>query len=378
MLLIQKSQSGRGWNKERSVKVMRFKRVKALVLAMAVAFTSVAGATAVLGTVQVAEASTGLAMNGNTIHGYPFSNSNFPVYNRTDGSKRKIGTCYGGSDWIIIHGVGIDGWSEIEYPISGGRTKRGYCLSSYLFANPDFSGDTGLVRSNITTYRKANCSVKYGTSTKNDNVFITGYSNGNTQILYKCTGYYKVAWIRGTYSVSNGYLVNGSGGNSNTNNASTYSVSGNLLTVNGVALTEYRIGSRYTSSRYATVNGKSVDMYGWQCCGFARYVAQKLYGCHDKNAPSKFRDVSGTVSAGNLNANKLKSLVTSAGVGAHVRTGGRNHSMVIIGVTNNNFTIVDANSDGKNTIRVKTYTWSEYMNCTYGKRGLLYIKKYVG
>ena len=107
-------------------------------------------------------------------------------------------------------------------------------------------------------------------------------------------------------------------------------------------------------------------------------MAQKLYGCHDKNAPSRFKDVSGTVSAGNLNANKLKSLVTSAGVGAHLRTGGSNHSMAIIGVTSDNFSIVDANSDGKNTIRVKTYTWSEYMNSTYGKRGLLYIKKYVG
>ena len=86
MLLIQKLQNVRGFNKERGAKVMRFKRVKAVVLAMAVTFTSVAGGTAIFGHAQVAEASTGLAMNGNTIHGYPFSNSNFPVYNRTDNS----------------------------------------------------------------------------------------------------------------------------------------------------------------------------------------------------------------------------------------------------------------------------------------------------
>lgn len=378
MLFIQNLRNYRRLHEERSVKVMRFKRAKSVAVAMVLAFTGIAGGTVAFGHAQVAEASTGLAMNGNTIHGYPFSNSNFPVYNRTDGSKQKIGTCYGSSDWIIIHGVGVDGWSDIEYPVSGGRTKRGYCLSSYLFANPDFSGNTGLVQSNITTYRKENCSVKYGTSTKNDNVFITGYSNGNTQILYKCTGYYKVAWIRGTYSISNGYLVSGGGSSANTNVASTYSISGNLLTVKGVPLTEYRIGSKYTNGRFATVNGKSVDMYGWQCCGFARYVLQKLYGCHDKNAPARFRDVSGTVSVGNLNAGRLKSLVTSAGVGAHMRTGGNSHSMVIIGVTNDNFTVVDANSDGRNTIRVKTYTWSGYMSSTYGKRGLLYIKKYVG
>lgn len=184
--------------------------------------------------------------------------------------------------------------------------------------------------------------------------------------------YLKYGITERRWANSNGYLPGGE------NNTKTYSVSGDLLTVNGVALTEYRIGSRYTSSRFARVNGKSVDMYGWQCCGFARYVAQKLYGCHDKNAPAKFRDVSGTVSARNLNADKLKSFVTSAGVGAHMRTGGSSHSMVLIEVTDNDFTVVDANSDGKNTIRVKTYTWSEYMKSTYGSRGLLYIKKYVG
>lgn len=356
---------------------MSFKSVKTVALALIVAFTSVTTGMGTFFHTQIAEASTGLKMNGNTIRGYAFSNSNFPVYDRTDAYKKKIGTCFGSSDLIIIHGVGIDGWSDIEYPISKG-TKRGYCLSSYLFANPDFSGNTGLVQNNITTYRKANCNTKYGTTTKNDRIFILGYSGGNTQILYPCSGYYKVAWVKGSYSFSNGYLIKGGDSSNNTTTASTYSISGNLLTVKGVALTEYRIGSKYTSSRYATVNGKSVDMYGWQCCGFARYVDQKLYGCHDKNAPSKFRDVSGTVSAANLNASRLKSIVTSAGVGAHMRTGGNNHSMVIIGVTSSNFTVVDANSDGKNTIRVKTYTWSGYMSSTYGKRGLLYTKKYVG
>ena len=52
--------------------------------------------------------------------------------------------------------------------------------------------------------------------------------------------------------------------------------------------------------------------------------------------------------------------------------------LAIIGVSDSGFTITDANSDGRNTIRTYTYTWSSYVNSTYGKRGILYIKKYVG
>ena len=52
--------------------------------------------------------------------------------------------------------------------------------------------------------------------------------------------------------------------------------------------------------------------------------------------------------------------------------------MSIIEVTDSGFTVTDANSDGKNTIKVTSYTWDSYVNGKYGKRGILYIKKYVG
>ena len=117
------------------------------------------------------DASTGLNMEGTTIKGYPCTDQNFPTFDRTDAQRIQNGTCYGRTDWIVIYGVGDDGWSLIEYPTSKG-TKRGYCQTSNLFQNPDFSGTSGLVQSSITTYKKANCSSKYGTSTKNDRIFI--------------------------------------------------------------------------------------------------------------------------------------------------------------------------------------------------------------
>lgn len=125
-------------------------------------------------------------------------------------------------------------------------------------------------------------------------------------------------------------------------------------------------------------------MLATQCCGFARYVQQKLYGCHDKNSPNKFKDISGKIPSKNLTADKLKSLVNSAGIGAHIRTGNenktKNHSLIIIGITDNDFTIVDANADNKLTVAVYTYTWSNYFTKRnkYGKRGIMYIKKYIG
>lgn len=161
----------------------------------------------------------------------------------------------------------------------------------------------------------------------------------------------------------------------------TWNVINNILTVKGVSMNEYKVGRRYTESRYANVNGKSVDMLGWQCCGYARYIQQKLYGCHEYNARARFKDVSGVVNSANLTSSKIQSVVNAAGVGAHIRTnkfnGTNQHSMVIIGITSSGFTIADANSDGKYTVRVKTFTWSGYVS-TYGKRGLEYVNKYVG
>lgn len=154
------------------------------------------------------QAATGLNMNGYTILGYPYSDSHFPVYNSTGSGKSKIGTCYGNEDEITVHGVGSDGWSLITYP-AGKSTKTGYCRTEYLFQNTDFNGSVGTVQSNITTYRKPGCGTKYGTTTRGDTVLIVGYTNGNTQILYPCAKYYKMAWIKGPYTISSGILKDG-------------------------------------------------------------------------------------------------------------------------------------------------------------------------
>jgi hypothetical protein len=277
------------------------------------------------------------------------------------------------SDEVTVYTV-TGRYCYVGYPTRRG-TRKGYIATNAVLLSTGGSTyrNTG---ASFTTYRRIG-GAKYGTSTKGDSVTILGTSGSYTQIKYNVASGYKYAFAL-TSDVDRCVKGIGQNNSSVSNAGSTYSISGNLLTVNGTQMSDYRIGGKYTNSNYAMVNGRKVYMAGSQCCGYARYIAYKLYGCHDKSAPGKFRDVSGYVAAGRLTADKLKSAVTAAGVGSHIRTNGRQHSMSIIGVTDSGFTITDANSDGKLTVRVATYTWSSYVNSTYGKRGLLYIKKYVG
>ena len=315
---------------------------------------------------------------------YTINTSNTRVYSNT-GLTRGYGWIYPTDQVTVITVTGR--YSKVSYP-AGNRTKTGYISTGAILTAT--GGTTYTSRGKFNTYKRDGGSY-YGYVSANDRVMVLGTRGGYTQIKYPVSGGFKYAFA--TTSDVNNYLKGEAGnnnvnnnGNSNNNttqtNTGTYSISGNLLTVNGVAMTDYRIGGKYTNSYYAKVNGKKVYMAGSQCCGYARYIAYKLYGCHDKSAPGKFKDVSGRVAPGKLTAQKMKAAVTAAGVGAHIRTSNRigqsKHSMSIIAVTDSGFTVTDANSDGKNTIKVTTYTWSSYVSSKYGKRGLCYIKKYVG
>lgn len=154
--------------------------------------------------------------------------------------------------------------------------------------------------------------------------------------------------------------------------SNTYTVSNNLLTVKGVRMSEFKIGGKYTSSRYVTINGKQKDMAAWQCYGWARYLQTKLYGTNSGIAPSKFTKLSGSTNV-TPSASKLKTLIQTAGVGAHIRTAS-GHSLTVIGISNTGFTISDANADNKNTIRTKSYTWSSFIKA-WGKLSFIEIYK---
>lgn len=145
-----------------------------------------------------------------------------------------------------------------------------------------------------------------------------------------------------------------------------------VVTVDNISLTDYKCGSKYpSSSYYARVNNKNVYMAATQCMGFAHYVQYKMYGTYNTS------NVCGSISAKNLTENKLKQVIMNAGVGAHIRTGGKEHSLIVIGITPNGFTIADANGTaGSHTVGIKTYTWEKYKN-SWGKRGIKFIQQKI-
>lgn len=172
----------------------------------------------------------------------------------------------------------------------------------------------------------------------------------------KTNGFYHVKYNGTTGYASSSYITF-----TKPASQSSYSISNGVLTVKGVQLWEYPVGSAVpSSSYYFNVNGNSTYVAACQCYGYACYIEHKLYGsCYHTNK-SHFPNLSGSVNV-YPNANQLKELVQRAGVGAHIRTKG-GHSMIVIGYDSNGLVIADANASGDYKVEVRSYSWQEYLN----------------
>lgn len=156
--------------------------------------------------------------------------------------------------------------------------------------------------------------------------------------------------------------------------------------------------SSFKNTRGYTAGMADVGLGFGQCKGFALYCQVMLYGCREPWSDDSVISA-GTATGGfknfgswtNGNTAALKALITEAGVGAHIRTSGSSHSMIVAKITNEGFTVFNANGslnkeypyDGsaERTSRCRigtyTYTWESYANSTYGQRGIKYISNYV-
>ena len=136
---------------------------------------------------------------------------------------------------------------------------------------------------------------------------------------------------------------------------------------------------------------KGYNLYGSQCIGFARWCQYKLFGGHWYNTTGKFYNVSvngvDDIARGTLTVDSLKAMISVCKPGAHLRTHPAvgatwGHSMVITEITDQGFSIVQCNGENNNEyngwkqnyVGTWTYTWSSYVNSTYGKRGIDYIE----
>ena len=124
----------------------------------------------------------------------------------------------------------------------------------------------------------------------------------------------------------------------------------------------YKVGIKYSG-----------EYYYEECKGFARSVHKKLFGyvvsstqpkpknyllCSNKNTV-----LVGTVTS--MNTSNVKSLFAKARPGDFVqmrRNHSGSHSAIVYSVNSKGITFYEANLDDKNTISLKTYTWSNLCN----------------
>lgn len=171
-----------------------------------------------------------------------------------------------------------------------------------------------------------------------------------------------------------------------------YGASGNII-IDGVDI-GYAAGSYFsTTGQQCACHGRNtcgeasdctcIKVSGCcQCYGFALWCENKMYGCNDVSAPGNFTNI-GSISAGSLDETKLKDLISKASIGAHIRTGGSAHSMILLSKSDSGFTVAQANGSNNNEytgyfrcrIGTATYTWTEYCNSSYGTRGIAFIKQ---
>lgn len=310
------------------------------------------------------------------------------------------------SDELHLLDAGITNdisWAYVSFPIGSGKRRNAYIKLSAITAAK--YGNSSLYYA--SSKGKFYCSPRKGGSTSSsyyvdtgDTVYLlyTSSSSGTyCQIMYPVSGgKWRIAWctyenvkkyLRGVSSSSSNNANtlatlkalseklknNSSSSSSNSTSSSSYSVSNNVVTLKGVRLYEYPIGSKVpSSSYYFNVNGKSTYVAATKCYGFACYCEMKLYGsCYHTNS-SHFPNLSGSVNV-KPNASELKSLITRAGAGSHLRTKS-GHSMIIANVTSSGFTVIDANANNDCKVKLRTYTWDGYLNSYFGRSGIKWIE----
>lgn len=182
-------------------------------------------------------------------------------------------------------------------------------------------------------------------------------------------------------------------------------VSNLKVTVGSVSLplTNYPDGSYFDPEKctmtvseqqlFGITAGSDINLRGWECVGFARYVYTALFYKYPQNATidnylayasgsnsygytDVIKSVYGCTSiSGGYTAATLKTLFTACQPGAVMRVGG--HSMVLMAIYDNGFVIYDANFSSSNEVDVRSYTWQSFIDSMGGREIIaLHMPKY--
>ena len=145
---------------------------------------------------------------------------------------------------------------------------------------------------------------------------------------------------------------------------------------------EKRYMTQAEQADYGLYLGRDLDLRGWECMGFARYVYAALFFKYPQNATidthlasshgasyaydNMIEQVLGSETLeGGYSAATLKKLFTACRPGAVMRVGG--HSMVLMAIFDDGFLVYDANYSSDNEVDVRMYTWDSFISVMGGR-----------
>lgn len=144
-------------------------------------------------------------------------------------------------------------------------------------------------------------------------------------------------------------------------------------------LPDYPVGGKCEEERYYPLpDGGTVDVLGWECIGFARYVFYRCFGVVD------FKDEGGSgyhcavyrCRGDDLTEEYLRSVIGTVVLpGAHIRAsnGYKGHSMILLSFDDEYIYTYEGNYDWNNGVTVNQRTWEEFVTYCAKKGGIEFI-----
>ena len=252
-------------------------------------------------------------------------------------------------------------YTKLSYPTSNGR-RIGYVKTSTLFGvkNPT---ETITSRCKVTTYVGASTSTKSGSIAVGDTVVKLGTTTEFVLVMYTAKS--------GSRSMKAAFVTKADyerikGNNNGSTNTTNSAVRARLDAIGNGSLrydknTVMKIGAKFTGTRSEE-----------QCKGYAKNVFYLCFGVtpgstqsRDKGLNYLLNSTSGMTKVGsvthmnNENISGLFANVRQADFVQMRRTHGGSHSAIVYSVTSSGVTFLEANTDGKNTVTLRTYSWDD-------------------
>ncbi len=290
---------------------------------------------------------------------YSIANKNTTVYSNTALTK-KHGTIFP-TDEITVLSTGRN-YCRVQYPISGGKTKKGYIPTNAIMLST--SGRRYTYFQQITTYRRNSTNNAYGYVAVDDKVVVLGTKGKFTQLRYPVSGGYKIAFVKTDDHDS--------------------AIEDEKVPIKAEAAVKARLdeiasGKRKLNKKTCMTVGKKFTgtNSNEQCKGYARNTFKMCFGINVGSTRSKpknylLSNTKGINRVGcysNITADKAKRLFSKAHPGDFVQIRRRHsgsHSAIIYSVSSSGITLLEANTDGKNTVKKDTYSWKQLADKNQG------------